>query len=79
MVEDPVPDPTITSIAESLRTYLKNLGTPLPADIEIPEDEEKAEIQPDLLVKIGDGKTISGTAVKKSLIILKDQILIVQK
>lgn len=25
MVEDPVPDPTITSIAESLRTYLKNL------------------------------------------------------
>ena len=38
-VEDAVPDPTIKSVSESLRTYLKNLGTPLPADVEIPEDE----------------------------------------
>ena len=64
-VEDPVPDPTITSTAESLRTYLKNLGTPLPGNIEIPEEEEKAEIEPDLLVKYGDGKTFFGGRGKK--------------
>lgn len=64
-VEDPVPDPTITGIAESLRTYLKNLGTPLPADIEIPEDEEKAEVQPDLLVEYGNGKSFLGGKGKK--------------
>jgi hypothetical protein len=59
-VEDPVPDPTVTGVAESLRTYLKNLGTPLPANIEIPEDEERAEVAPDLLVEYGDGKTFFG-------------------
>ena len=60
-VEDPIPDPTITSVAESVRTYLKDLGTPLPANVEIPEDEdEKAEIPPDLLVEFGDGKTYFG-------------------
>jgi len=60
-VEDPVPDPTITSTSESLRTYLKDLGTPLPADVEVPEDEdEKAEVPPDLLVEFGDGKTFFG-------------------
>jgi len=64
-VEDPVPDPTITSIAGSLRTYLKDLGTPLPANIEIPEDEERAEVPPDLLVEYGDGKTFFGGRGKK--------------
>jgi len=64
-VEDPVPDPTVTGVAESLRTYLKNLGTPLPANIEIPEDEERAEVAPDLLVEYGDGKTFFGGRGKK--------------
>lgn len=59
-VEDPIPDPTMKSVSESLRTYLKDLGTPLPANVEIPEDEEKAEIQSDLLVEFGDGKTFFG-------------------
>ena len=67
-VEDEVPDPTAKSVAESLRTYLKNLGTPLPADIEIPEDEgDKAEIRPDLLVEFGDGKTSFGGDGKRIL------------
>ena len=65
-VEDPIPDPTMKSVSESLRTYLKNLGTPLPADLEIPEDtEDKAEIPPDLLVEFGDGKTYFGGDGKK--------------
>ncbi len=64
-VEDPVADPTFTGVAGSLRTYLKNLGTPLPADIEIPEDEERAEVAPDLLVEYGDGKTFFGGRGKK--------------
>jgi len=60
-VEDPVPDPTITSVSESLKTYLKELGTPLPANVEIPEDDsQKAEIPPDLLVEFGDGRTFFG-------------------
>jgi hypothetical protein len=65
-VEDPVPDPTMKSASESLKTYLKNLGTPLPANVEIPEDpDEKAEIPPDLLVEFGDGKTFFGGDGKK--------------
>ena len=65
-VEDPIPDPTLKSVSESLRTYLKKLGTPLPADVEIPEDsEDKAEIPPDLLVEFGDGKTYFGGDGKK--------------
>jgi len=32
------------------------MGTPLPPDIEIPEDEERPEVSPDLLVRFGDGK-----------------------
>jgi hypothetical protein len=65
-VEDPIQDPTITSTAEMLKTYLKDLGTPLPADVEIPEnDDEKAEIPPDLLVDYGDGKTFFGGRGKK--------------
>ncbi|HSL85412.1 MAG TPA: hypothetical protein VK861_00595 [Bacteroidales bacterium] len=64
-VEDPVPDPTFTSVSESLKKYMKDLGTPLPADIDIPEDEEKPEIEPDLLVKFGDGNTYFGGEGKK--------------
>jgi len=65
-VEDPIPDPTITTVSESLRTYLKDLGTPLPANVEIPEDQdEKAEIPPDLLVEFGDGKTYFGSRGNK--------------
>jgi len=65
-VEDPIPDPTYTSISASLRTYLIDLGTPLPADIEIPEDKEaEVEIEPDLLVKFGDGTTYFGGNGKK--------------
>lgn len=59
-VEDPVPDPTFRSISQSLRTFLNNMGTPLPANIEIPEDEEHPEIEPELLVKFGDGKKFFG-------------------
>ncbi len=60
-VEDPVPDPTFSSVSQSLKTYFKDMGIPLPADVEIPEDEdEKPEISPDYLVKTGDGKTFFG-------------------
>lgn len=60
-VEDPVPDQTISTVSQSLKTYLKDLGTPLPANVEIPEDDsQKAEIPPDLLVDYGDGKTFFG-------------------
>ncbi len=60
-VEDPIPDPTFTSVSQSLNTFFKNLGTPLPADIEIPEDnDEKPEVSPDYLVTTGDGKTFFG-------------------
>jgi hypothetical protein len=65
-VEDPVPDPTFTGISSSMRTYLKDLGTPLPENIEIPEDEEEIpETEPDLLVEFGDGKTFFGGDGKK--------------
>lgn len=63
-VEDPVPDPTFKSISQSLRTFLNNMGTPLPANIEIPEDEEHPEIEPELLVKFGDGKNFLEEMVK---------------
>ena len=64
-VEDLIPDPTYTSVSESVRKYMKDLGTPLPARIEIPEDEEIPEVEPDLLVKFGDGKTYFGGDGKK--------------
>jgi len=65
-VEDPVPDPTFTGISSSLREYLKDLGTPLPVNIDIPEDKEEIpEIEPDLLVKFGDGTTFFGGEGKK--------------
>ena len=49
-----------------MRTYLKDLGTPLPENIEIPEDEEEIpEAEPDLLVEFGDGKTFFGGDGKK--------------
>ena len=64
-VEDLIQDPTLTSTADMLKTYLKDLGTPLPADIVIPEEEEKAEVPPDLLVVYGDGKTVFGGRGKK--------------
>ena len=67
-VEDPVPDPTIPGVSESLKTYLKDLGTPLPANIEIPEDESQdAETAPDLLVEYGDGKTFFGGRGEKKI------------
>ncbi len=67
-VEDPVPDPTITSVSQSLKTYLKDLGTPLPANVGIPEDDsQKAEIPPDLLVDYGDGKTFFGGRGNKKI------------
>jgi len=65
-VEEPVPDPTFKGISGSLKKYFKDLGTPLPADIEIPEeDESEAEVEPDLLVKFGDGVTFFGGSGKK--------------
>lgn len=69
-VEDPVPDPTIKSVSQSLKKFFENLGTPLPADIEIPEDEERPEIAPDLLVRFGDGKTSFGSRGK---VVLEDK------
>lgn len=67
-VEDPVPDPTIKSVPENLKAFFKNMGTPLPADVEMPEDEERPEIAPDLLVRFGDGKTSFGGSGKTVLI-----------
>ncbi len=65
-VEDPVPDPTVKGISESLKKYFKDLGTPLPADVEIPEDNAaEAETEPDLLVKFGNGVTFFGGSGKK--------------
>ena len=69
-VEDEIPDPTIKSVSQSLRTYLNNLGTPLPTDIEIPEEEERPEISPDLLVEFGDGRTFFGGDGK---VVLEDE------
>ena len=69
-VEDPIPDPTFSSVSQSLKTYFKDMGIPLPSDVEIPEDEdEKPEISPDYLVKTGDGKTFFGGSGEK----IKDQ------
>ncbi|HOU02848.1 MAG TPA: hypothetical protein PK719_08375 [Bacteroidales bacterium] len=60
-VEDPISDPTFSSVSQSLKTYFKDMGIPLPADVEIPEDkDEKPEISPDYLVTTGDGKTFFG-------------------
>jgi hypothetical protein len=64
-VEDLIPDPTAKSLNESMKTYFKEEGIPLPANIKIPEDDEIQEIQPDLLVKFGDGKTYFGGEGKK--------------
>ncbi len=60
-VEDPISDPTFSSVSQSLKTYFKDMGIPLPAGVEIPEDkDEKPEISPDYLVTTGDGKTFFG-------------------
>ena len=64
-VEDPVPDPTFTSATEAVKTYLKDIGVTLPENAEMPEEEEIPEIEPDLLVKFGDGKTYFGGDGKK--------------
>ena len=65
-VEDLIPDPTYVSVSESLKKYMKDLGTPLPANVQIPEEKEEIpEIEPDLLVKSGDGKTYFGGEGKK--------------
>jgi hypothetical protein len=69
-VEDPIPDPTIKSVSQSLKKFFENLGTPLPADVEIPEDEDRPEIAPDLLVRFGDGKTSFGGRGK---VVLEDK------
>jgi hypothetical protein len=59
-VEDPVPDPTIKSSSEEIMNYLKEMGIPLPADADINKEEEVPKIEPDLLVKFGDGKSYFG-------------------
>lgn len=66
-VEDPVPDPTFKSTSESLRRYFKNMNTPLPADIKIPEDQDNPGIAPDILVTSGDGKRTCGGEGRKVL------------
>jgi hypothetical protein len=65
-VEDHIPDPTYKSVSESVKKYMKDLGNPFPANIEIPEEKEEIpEVEPDLLVKSGDGKTFFGGKGKK--------------
>jgi len=64
-VEDPIPDPTITSSTESIKKYLKDLGVALPENAELYEEEEIPIIEPDLLVKFGDGTTFFGGEGKK--------------
>ncbi len=59
-VEDPVPDPTIKSSTEAIMKYLKDMGVALPAEAEAAGKEEVPEIEPDLLVKYGDGKAWFG-------------------
>lgn len=59
-VEDPVPDPTIKSSTEAIMNYLKDMGIALPPEAEASGKEEVPVIEPDLLVKFGDGKTYFG-------------------
>jgi len=68
MAEDPetgvsvglsFPDSIFTGATEALKTYLKDLG------VALPEKEDVPEIEPDLLVKFGDGKTYFGGEGKK--------------
>ena len=59
-VEDPIPDPTIKGSTESIKKYLKDLGVALPENAELNEEEEIPIIEPDLLVKFGDGTTFFG-------------------
>lgn len=59
-VEDPVPDPTVKSATDEIMKYLKDMGILLPAEAEATGKEEAPEIEPDLLVKFGDGKTYFG-------------------
>ncbi len=59
-VEDPVPDPTIKNSTEQIMNYLKEMGITLPAEAEAAGKEEVPGIEPDLLVKHGDGKTWFG-------------------
>lgn len=59
-VEEPVPDPTIKSSTEEIMKYLKEMGIALPAEAQAAGKEEVPGIEPDLLVKHGDGKTWFG-------------------
>ena len=54
LVANPYMDPQ--KIEESTKEYFKSLGTTLPENTEINEDQDaKSEIEPELLVKAGDG------------------------
>ena len=64
-VEDPIPDPIIKSSTESIKKYLKDLGVALPENAEVHEEEEIPIIEPDLLVKFGDGTTFFGGEGRK--------------
>ncbi|MDZ7633912.1 MAG: hypothetical protein U5L72_05525 [Bacteroidales bacterium] len=59
-VEDPIPDHTIKRANEAIMTYLKDMGVEIPEDAEISGKGEVPEIEPDLIVKFGDGKTYFG-------------------
>jgi hypothetical protein len=69
-VENKVKDPTVQNNTEWIKDYLKRQGVNLPSDIKIPTQEKKGargEINPDLLVKSGDGKTSFGGQGKKTI------------
>ena len=64
-VGDPGPDPTVKSATDEIMKYLKDMGVTLPAEAEAAPEEEVPEIEPDLLVKFGDGKTYFGGEGRK--------------
>jgi len=62
-VGDKVPDPTVKTSDQWIQEYLKQQGVQIPAGVNIPQisnKETKKDIQPDILVKSGDGKTYFG-------------------
>jgi hypothetical protein len=62
-VKDPIPDPTVKSNSQWVKDYLERQGVNLPPGVNIPTQDNKdaqGEINPDLLVKSGDGETNFG-------------------
>jgi hypothetical protein len=62
-VGEKVQDPTIKRSDTWIKDYLKKQGVEIPAGVPVPKISNQAdeqEINPDILVKFGDGKTSFG-------------------